>query len=172
MKLKLLAAAILAATAQAASAAYLYVGSYAVLDGPEWPSNPAVYSARQAAAVVFGGSFWQYAISTNADTTDASTITFTGWYDGWGEHDGMEFHQDYRLDLGAPGYNDPGGEGTARSAYVRDGLFDTDTFRNHVWLDTTAQPPVPEPSTYAFAVLGVAGVVVSRRFAMRKARQG
>lgn len=163
MKLKLVVAALLAVAANAASAAYLYVGSYAVHDGPRWETNPAVYSAREAAALLFGGSYWQYAISIDGSETDASTITYTGWYDGWGEHDGMVFGQDYRLDLGAPGYNDPAGEGTARSAYVQDGLFDTDQFRNHVWYDREATPPVPEPETWVFGALGLLGVAMRRR---------
>lgn len=121
--------------------AAIYVGSYAVFDGPYWEDNPPVYSAREAAAFIFGGAPTDYAISIDP-SLDESSITYTGWYDGWGEHDGMIFNQDYKLDTGNPGYNDPAG-GPARSAYVRDGLFDTDTYRNYVWREQLTAAPEP-----------------------------
>src|SRR5262249_42642920 len=73
----------------------------------------------------------EYWTSINSNTVDPTTITFTGYYDGWGEHSGMIFPQTYKLDTGLPGYNTPGGGGTARSAYVLDGL--SDAFVNYVW---------------------------------------
>lgn len=141
----------------AAMATPTYVGSYAVYDGPSWPSNPDVYSAKEAAALIFGGVADDYIVSIFADS-----ISGTGWYDGWGEHSGMVFDDDYKLDLGAPGYNNPGGTGTARSAYVHDGLSDTDTYRNYVWrVDGTAD--VPEPAALALFGLGVVGLAFTRR---------
>ncbi|MGM3307713.1 PEP-CTERM sorting domain-containing protein [Anabaena sp. WFMT] len=131
-----------------------FVGSYAVYDGPLWPDNPPVYSAQEAAALIFGGSPTDYAISIFADS-----ITNTAWYDGWGEHNGMIFAEDYKLDLGAPGYNDPAGEGTARSAYVRDGLFDTNKYRNYVF----QVQAVPEPSS-----LGMTGAAIAVGLLMMK----
>lgn len=103
-----------------------YVGSFNVGDGPAWPSNPPVYSGVEAAALIFGGDPADYDVSI-----DPVTITHTAWYDGWGEHEGMVFDESYKLDTGAPGYNTPGGTGTARSAYVHDGLNKV----NYVWRD-------------------------------------
>ncbi len=108
-----------------------YVGSFNTNDGPVWTSNPATLSAVQAAAFIFGGSPSDYAISTNPNTTDPSTITETAWATTWGVGGCQEVAEDYFLDLGAPGYNDPGGANTATSAYVSDNCFGG---TNYVWL--------------------------------------
>ncbi len=65
----------------------------------------------------------------------------------------MIFNQDYKLDVGNSGYNDPGGLATARSAYVRDGLFDTRTYRNYVWR-ADVQAHAPEPNSLALLATG------------------
>jgi hypothetical protein len=136
-----------------------FVGSYTVNSGPLWTTNPPVYSAREAAALIFGGSPTDYLISIDP-SSDYTTITETGWYDGWGEHNGMIFDQDYKLDTGAPGYAEPGGQGTARSAYVQDGLGDN--ARNYVWTaDDEAGPgdaTVPGPAAVLLCTIG-AGLV-------------
>lgn len=150
-------AAITAALACASVAnAFVFVGSYEVNDGPHWTTNPMVYSAQEAAALLFGGSPSDYAISIRSDL-----ITFTGWYDGWGEHTGMEFAHDYKLDLGAPGYDDPGGMGTARSAWVADGL--SNAFVNYVWRveDIDAVPDVG--STLSLLGLSILAMACYRR---------
>lgn len=157
MKKLLLAMALLAASVSA-QAVPVYVGSYQVNDGPSWPNNPAVYSATEAAALIFGGVASDYFISI-LSSLDYTTITHTGWYDGWGEHSGMEFDENYKLDLGAPGYNAPGGYGTARSAYVHDGL--SDNFVNYVWTSDAAD--VPEPASIALLGLGLIGLGFSRK---------
>jgi len=136
-----------------AQATPVFMGSYDVYGGPEWGSNPPVYSAREAAALIFGGSPTDYAISISS-SLDPATITYTGWYDGWGEHQGMIFDQDYKLDLGNLGYNDPGGEGTARSAYVKDGLSG---HTNYVW-KADGVPAVPAPAAVLLATMGAACV--------------
>ena len=106
-------------------AVYQYVGSFIPSNGPSFSTNPAVYTAQEAAALVYGGNASQYAVSTNS-----STITHTGYLNGWGEHTtNMIFVEDYKLDLGNAGYNTPRGSGTARSAWVADGNNGT----NYAW---------------------------------------
>lgn len=158
---KLLLAALVSA-AFGANAAPVYIGSFNVNAGPEWNSNPPVYSAQEAAALVFGGIASNYYISIVPDA-----ITHTAYYNGWGDHTGRIFAEGYKLDFGAPGYNDPnpyldssgwldsnGFSKYAYSAYINDGLSAT----NYVFA-------VPEPETYAMmlAGLGLLGLRARRR---------
>ncbi|MDP1658872.1 MAG: PEP-CTERM sorting domain-containing protein [Methylotenera sp.] len=164
---KLLLITLLSASFGANAATF--VGSYNVQDGPVWTTNPNVYSAQEAAALVFGGSASDYAISI-LSSLDESTITNTAHYDGWGDHTDRIFAENFKLDFGAPGYNDPnplldptgfldsaGFSKYAYSAYVNDGINAT----NYVWRVAA----VPEPETYAMmlAGLGLMGFVARRR---------
>jgi hypothetical protein len=144
-----------------ATASPIYVGYYEVNDGPYWGTNPTVYSAREAAALVFGGFYTDYAISINSSSNDPTTITHTAWYDGWGEHQGMIFGEDYKLDTGAPGYADPGGLSSARSAYVSDGL--SDTYRNYVWRNDVVASVPDTSSTLLLGSLAFLAVGALRR---------
>lgn len=107
-----------------------FVGSFMTQSGDSWTTNPPVYSAVEAAALLFGGSASDYAISTNPDMVDPMTITHTAWVSVWGLGC-QELAENYSLDLGAPGYDDPGGDGTSASAYVNDWCFGGQT--NYVW---------------------------------------
>lgn len=52
----------------------IYVGNFNVFDGPSWQDAPVPLSARDTAALLFGGSATDYAIPI-----DATTITHTAW---------------------------------------------------------------------------------------------
>lgn len=151
MKLKtlLLAAALTAGSSSAANAVtYVYVGSWHVGDGPGWTSNPTVYSAREAAALLFGGAPTDYAISTIG--TDPNLIDFSAHVDGWGDSTYLysTVSQDYKLDSGAPGYDDPTG-GPSYSAYVLDHSC------NNRYDDPSATCAANEPGVnYAFQIGG------------------
>ncbi len=76
----------LLATANFASdPTFVFVGKYYVGDGPCWNPAPPCYTAREAAALVFGGLPGDYAISVSPNTTDPATITHTAWVDGFGD---------------------------------------------------------------------------------------
>ena len=164
MKIKsLVAAAVLAVscigTAQAAS--FTFAGSWRVDQGASWTTNPAVYSGQEAAALLFGGVASDYAISTFADL---SNITRTAWYSIWGVSGGTAFADNLHHDLGAPGYNAPGGTNTAYSAYVQDNAIGAQ-YTNYAYRVTDIAAPVPEPETYAMllAGLGLMGGIARRR---------
>ena len=134
------------------ASAQTYVGSFRVQDGPEWTSNPPVYSAQEAAALLFGGQPADYAISIDPSTTNPATITHTAYYSTWGIGCGV-FAETERIDDAPPGYNDPAGSGTARSAYVRDHCGSSET--NHVWRLGPVAAPVSVPTLGQWGVLAL-----------------
>ncbi|QXQ07706.1 PEPxxWA-CTERM sorting domain-containing protein [Sphingosinicellaceae bacterium] len=164
MKLKSLfiAATIAVAAASTAQAAtYTYVGSWSVSDGPNWQTNPAVYTGQEAAALLFGGTASSYAISTLGP--DTSAINFQAHVDGWADSQYLSstVSQSYSLDTGGSGYNSNPGTGSAYSAYVQDHGAPGEGV-NYAFRLSGA---VPEPASWALMIagFGFVGVAMRRR---------
>jgi hypothetical protein len=164
LKVAAIASAAALAVVTAPASATTFVGSFQVDDGPYWGSNPTVYSAAEAAALLFGGTAADYDISTVS--SDAAQINHMGWYTTWGIGGGQMYNEDYKLDLGNPGYNDPGGPGTAISAYTRDNAIGRE-YTNYVFR-VDGLGAVPEPATWAMMLLGFGFVGGTMRSAKRR----
>jgi hypothetical protein len=85
LALAILSGSLLAGTQTASAATYTYVGSWAVHDpaAPTWfgtpPNGPIAYTGQEAAALLFGGSASDYAISTIDN--QVANINNRAWYD-------------------------------------------------------------------------------------------
>lgn len=165
--LSIFSAGLAAQPAQAAT--YTFVGSFNVFDGPVWTSNPKVVSGVEAAALLFGGSASQYAISVNSNTADPSTITHTAWLDGWGDTTYLvtAASETYSLSSSGGAYN----PAPAFSAYVCDHAncaaygFPSSSgeaglnYTNYVWRTTG----VPEAGVWAMMMIGFFGLGAAMR---------
>lgn len=60
----------------------VYVGSFNVFDGPSGSLAPQPLSAREVAAMLYGGVYTDYAISIS-DSLDPDSITHSAWLDGY-----------------------------------------------------------------------------------------
>lgn len=168
MKKTLLAALLAMGIASSANAALVYVGSWYVGDGPEWTTNPTVYTAQEAAAFLFGGSASDYSIST-VDSNPLN-VNYMAFVDGWGDSTYLTtpVSESYSLDSGGPGYNEPFG-GPSYSAYVLDhSCFNR--YGNPGEVCAAGEPglnyafrDVPEPGMLALLGLGFAGLAGIRR---------
>ncbi len=150
----LAAAAIVCCAAPRSNAALQFIGQWQVDQGPNWTTNPPVYSGQEAAALLFGGSPADYSISTLG--VNPSLIDNMAWYSIWGISGGSKGAESLHLDLGNPGYNDPGTNNSAWSAYVDDNAIGR-TYTNYAFVN------VPEPSAFVLCGLGGLGLISRAR---------
>jgi len=123
---------------------FIFVGAFYVGDGPCWDTVPPCYTAKEAAALLFGGAVSDYAISINSSTTDPLTITHTAYVDGYGNTTYLNTpaSEDFKQNSN---YYYP-----AFSAFVHDhsdgsffNCYNTGSFRrNYVWRKTNTPPTV------------------------------
>jgi subtilisin-like proprotein convertase family protein len=99
------------------------IGWFRVGDGPAWSAAPPCYSAREAAALLFGGPVSQYAVST-----DPNNMNLLAWVDGWGDTTYLNTpaSDDFK---GGVLYTNRG----SYSAYVGDHLYLSPSKTNYVW---------------------------------------
>ena len=145
------AAGLVAAPAMAATT---FVGSWTVDQGPFWSPAPNTYTGQQAAALLFGGSASDYAISTIDD--QVADIDHLAWVSTWGGDFnvcsgfpcGTKVAENWATSTGGL-YASPGDQ----SAYVQDWAVGPQ-FRNYAFRITSA----PEPASWAL-MLGGFGLV-------------
>ena len=157
-KLKHLVAIVATVAAASASAVPVFVGSWAVDQGPSWTVVPPAYTGQEAAALLFGGVASDYLIST-IDSMVAN-IDDMAWVSTWGGACGGTFPcgtkvgEGFKVSTGGL-YQNSGDT----SAYVRDWAVGAQ-YTNYAFKAN----PVPEPETYALMLAGLAGLgMVARR---------
>ena len=159
--------ALSAVAALPAQAATVFVGSWTVDQGPNWsapPNGPVAYTGQEAAALLFGGSASDYAIST-VDNLVAN-INNLAWYSILGVSGGFELSENYSskyLDQfygPTTGYTF-GDRTNAASAYVFDNATGSQ-YTNYAFRIDNA-PAVPEPTTWILMLAGFGAVGAAMR---------
>ena len=144
-----------------ASASPIFVGSWQVDQGPDWPTVPTAYSGVTAAQAIFGPApvGWTYLIST-VDNNPAN-IDFSAWVSPWGGACGFSFPcgtivgQNFVISTGGL-YANPGDT----SAYVNDWAVGAQ-YTNFAFIEN-----VPEPGPLmlvVMALVSLAGLSLMRR---------
>jgi hypothetical protein len=150
-------------------AGYYYVGSWQVYDpaAPAFdenaPNGPMAYTGLEAAALLFGGSPADYAISTLG--MNPAMIDHMAWYDVLA-YGAEKFSEDYSNKyLGM--YYGPSGGGSmyeptgSASAFVQDNLVSEYNYAFR-WSDDSTKVP-DATSTLALSALALGAVVAFRR---------
>jgi hypothetical protein len=167
------AAAAALATAGAANASLVFVGSWKVDDGPDWQTGPLAYTGQEAAALLFGGQASDYQISTIDNKV--ADIDHKAWYsilDFPGPIDGgSRLAQNYSVKGPGGTYTDDGAlllQNQAASAYVMDNAGGAE-FTNFAFRETAAA--IPEPAAWALILTGFFGMGASLRASRRLRRR-
>lgn len=147
------------AATSASAVTYTYVGKWRPMDGPHWTTNPLAYSGVGAAAMLFGGSASQYAISTIDE--NPMNIDFRAHYDMIGIGSFVFAHDYFRGTEGTTFYQD---------VYIFDPALDTvsafvDDFDNSNYNYAFKADVVPEPESWAMLIagFGLVGATLRRR---------